>query len=77
MLFDQQAPLLAYNHFVEAVLVLNECPTRLRAGVCEAASGELAQALLNDPSAPGLAGPSAKARGKRDVIYRYAACTPC
>ena len=59
-----QAPLLAYNHFVEAIFVLNEC----RAGMH--AAGPSDDAHLHAPGVPGslsLAGPAA--RGKRDTIY--------
>ncbi|BDA42617.1 probable condensin complex subunit 1 at C-terminar half [Coccomyxa sp. Obi] len=63
-----KAPLLAYNHFVEAVFVLNEC----RAGL--QASGPLEEPLSQAPGSEeaagafSLAGPAS--RGKRDTIYR-------
>ncbi len=71
IMWEAQAPLLAYNHFVEAVFVLNEC----RAGL--QASGPLeeppSQALGSEEAAGAfsLAGPSS--RGKRDTIYRWVA----
>lgn len=66
-----QAPLLAYNHFVEAVFVLNECRAGLQAaGVPEEG---LSQVLGSSPGSGGggafsLTGQAC--RGKRDIIYR-------
>ena len=83
-----QAPLLAYNHFVEALFVLNDC----RAGLCACAAvggsahdgppaasqadagGEALSQVVGAPGGPGsLAGPSPQAREKRDAIYKCAA----
>ncbi|EIE24970.1 hypothetical protein COCSUDRAFT_83663 [Coccomyxa subellipsoidea C-169] len=62
---SSKAPLLAYNHFVEALFVLNEC----RAGL-HAPEEPLSQAVggADARSAFSLAGQSGRA--KRDTIYR-------
>lgn len=69
---DMQAPLLAYNHFVEALFVLNDCRAGLHGGgsaalisdadMADAAEGNLAQ----------LKGSAPSARAKREAIYRSA-----
>ena len=60
-----QAPLLAYNHFVEAVFALNECRASLHAaGPFDDAHLHVAPGANGGPS---LAGPAARA--KRDTIY--------
>jgi condensin-2 complex subunit D3 len=61
-----QAPLLAYNHFVEALFALNECRAALHASSGEASSSVAAPAL---PGAFSLAGAGAAMRAKRDTIY--------
>ena len=67
--FWPQAPLLAYNHFVEALFVLNDCQAGLHAG------GAAAAALANDVAASSrdafcLKGSSPRTRGQRDAIYK-------
>ena len=83
-----QAPLLVYNHFVEALFVLNDCRAGLRACAAEGgtgqdgppaasqadASGEALSQVVGVPGGPGsLGGPSPQARAKRDAIYKCAA----
>ncbi|KAK9842050.1 hypothetical protein WJX81_006195 [Elliptochloris bilobata] len=81
-----KAPLLAYNHFVEALFVLNDCRAGLRAwtaagggdsqegppGASQAEAGaETLSQVVGAPGCPGsLGGPSLQARAKRDAIYR-------
>ena len=67
-----QAPLLAYNHFVEAVFVLNECRPGLQAAAPEEDPIALTQ-LMAGPVAAGacrLIGSDEATRAKRDTIYR-------
>ena len=67
-----QAPLLAYNHFVEAVFVLNECRPGLLAAAIDEDPISLIQ-LTASPAAAGacrLTGPDEATRAKRDTIYR-------
>ena len=67
-----QAPLLAYNHFVEAVFVLNECRPGLQATAAEDDPVSLTQ-IVAGPAAQGayrLTGPDPAIRAKRDTIYR-------
>ena len=67
-----QAPLLAYNDFVEAVFVLNECRPGLQAAAAEDDPISLTQ-LMAGPVAAGacrLTGPDKATRAKRDTIYR-------
>ena len=58
-----QAPLLAYNHFVEALFVLNDCREGVHGG---------AGIAMTDGGADGrhLKGASPAMRAKRDAIYR-------
>lgn len=66
-----QAPLLAYNHFVEAVFVLNEC----RAGLHASGPPEepLSQTVGSGAEARGAFSLTGQAsRAKRDTIYRCA-----
>ena len=58
-----QAPLLAYNHFVEALFVLNDCREGVHGG---------AGVALSDGGADvrHLRGSSSAMRAKRDAIYR-------
>lgn len=71
-----KAPLLAYNHFVEALFVLNGCSEGLHAG-------RISSSLAADDTLPGGAGGAAaanelfclrgaswEARAKRDTVYR-------
>lgn len=87
-----QAPLLAYNHFVEALFVLNDCRAGLQQ-TCAAwgpsqggpeslsqgdAGAETLSQVVGAPGGPGsLAGPSPQARGKRDAVYRRGPCDAC
>ena len=67
-----QAPLLAYNHFVEAVFVLNECRPGLAASGSE--GDQISQTQVAGPPASQgacrLTGPDKATRAKRDTIYR-------
>jgi hypothetical protein len=70
-----QAPLLAYNSFVEVVFSLNRCREGLAATALQSQGPKDAGGLA-DMSAEDLAptaGPSPAARAKRDVIYTCAA----
>lgn len=67
-----QAPLLAYNHFVEAVFVLNECRPGLAASGSEGDPISLTQ-VGGPPASQGacrLTGADEATRAKRDTIYR-------
>ena len=67
-----QAPLLAYNHFVEAVFVLNECRPGLQATAAEDDPVSLTQ-IMSGPAAQGacrLTGAEPANRAKRDTIYK-------
>lgn len=75
-----QAPLLAYNHFVETVCVLNDCQEGLHGGGLSMGSMSQSQAgLLSQSSQSGstamllgqcnLRGSSEELRSKRDAIY--------
>ena len=77
--------MLAYNHFVEALYVLNDCRVGLQQ-TCAAwgasqggpeslsqgdAGAEALSQVVGAPGGPGsLGGPSPQARGKRDAVYR-------
>ena len=70
--YHLQAPLLAYNHFVEAVFVLNECRPRLAASGSEGDPVSLTQ-IAGPPASQGacrLTGADKDTRAKRDTIYR-------
>ncbi len=60
-----QAPLLAYNHFVEALFVLNDCREGVHGGASVALTDGGADARHLKGSAPAT-------RAKRDAIYRRA-----
>ncbi|GIL80353.1 hypothetical protein Vretifemale_9598 [Volvox reticuliferus] len=69
-----KAPLLAYNHFLESLFVLNACSAGLRASRSSGgASAELASELAfhsgHDGSAFHLKGSDPIMRAKRDIIY--------
>lgn len=75
-----QAPLLAYNHFVETVCVLNDCQEGLHGGGLSMGSMSQSQGgLLSQGSQSGgtamllgqcnLRGSSEELRSKRDAIY--------
>jgi hypothetical protein len=65
-----QAPLLAYNHFVEAVFVLNECRSGLQSeGLADEPLSQLTGSA-DSRAVCSLAGPSPTSRAKRDTIYR-------
>ena len=70
-----QAPLLAYNHFVESLFVLNDCREGLHGAVGNSSQDDPQAAL---PSQDGhgafnLAGSAPHMQAKRDTIYRYIA----
>ena len=65
-----QAPLLAYNHFVEALFVLNDCRAGLHGGGSAALISDTDTADANESQLAQLKGSSASARGKREAIYR-------
>ena len=71
---DMQAPLLAYNHFVESLFVLNDCRAGLYGGGSAAMLSDMDGADAADSNLAQLKGNSASARHKRDVIYRCPAC---
>ena len=68
-----KAPMLAYNHFVESLFVLNDCHAASRAGRTLAPGGGGGGGL--DPLTVGggglmhLAGATADMRSKRDFVY--------
>ncbi len=69
-----KAPMLAYNHFVEALFVLNDCHAASRAGRTLATGGGASSDVAAGVVAPGsaalhLAGSSPAMRAKRDVVY--------
>ncbi len=64
-----QAPLLAYNHFVEALFVLNDCREGVHGGASVALTDGGAEARHLKGSAPAM-------RAKRDAIYRHAELLP-
>ncbi|KAK9813253.1 hypothetical protein WJX72_011494 [[Myrmecia] bisecta] len=70
-----KAPLLAYNHFVESLFVLNDCRAGLHGGGVHAAAMAQADELpasQGEPGEPGanLKGASPRARAKRGAIYK-------
>lgn len=70
-----QAPLLAYNSFVEVVFSLNRCREGLAATALQSQGAEDAGGVADmsaEDAAP-TAGPLPAARAKRDVIYACAA----
>lgn len=72
-----QAPLLAYNHFVESVFVLNGFRDGLlglaSAGHAAQSEGHLSQGSALGPSF-GLQGHDEATRAKRATIYRFPCC---
>jgi len=71
---NMQAPLLAYNHFVEAVFVLNECRPGLQASASDNDPISLTQMTAGQVAegACRLTGSEEATRAKRDTIYRSA-----
>lgn len=68
-----QAPLLAYNHFVEALFVLNDCRAGLHGGGSAALISDSDSAEAGESNLAQLQGSSPSARAKRGAIYRSAA----
>lgn len=68
-----QAPLLAYNHFVEALFVLNDCREGLHGGGSAAAMADVGDAFSHSQLGGGhqLQGSCPQLRAKRDTIYRW------
>ena len=68
-----QAPLLAYNHFVEALFVLNDCREGLHGGGSAAAMADMGDAFSHSQLGGGrrLQGSCPQLRAKRDTIYRW------
>ena len=65
-----KAPMLAYNHFVESLFVLNDCQAASRAGRTLAPGGGGGSELMSiSGGAMHLAGASPAMRAKRDVVY--------
>lgn len=64
-----QAPLLAYNYFVECLFALNDCKP---AHFVAPGIGELAQSLPEHQwnHVPSISGNSPSARAKRETIYK-------
>ena len=72
-----QAPLLAYNHFVESLFVLNDCRAGLHGGGSAAMLSDMDGADASDTTLAQLKGKSASARLKREAIYRCSASCLC
>ena len=72
-----QAPLLAYNHFVEALFVLNDCRAGLHGGGSVALISDTDSAQAGESNLAQLQGSSPSARAKREAIYRSAASIGC
>ena len=72
-----QAPLLAYNHFVESLFVLNDCRAGLHGGGSAAMLSDMDGADACDTTLAQLKGKSASARLKREAIYRCSASWLC
>lgn len=68
-----QAPLLAYNHFVEALFVLNDCRAGLHGGGSAALISDTDSSEAGQSNLTHLKGSSPSARAKREAIYRSAA----
>ena len=68
-----QAPLLAYNHFVEALFILNDCREGLHGGGSAAAMADVGDAFSHSHLGGGhqLRGSCPQLRAKRDTIYRW------
>lgn len=69
---DVQAPLLAYNHFVEALFVLNDCRAGLHGGGSAALISDTEMADATEGKLAQLKGSAPSARAKREAIYRSA-----
>ena len=69
---DVQAPLLAYNHFVEALFVLNDCRAGLHGAGSAAIISDTDMADATEGSLAQLKGSAPSARAKREAIYRSA-----
>lgn len=67
-----QAPLLAYNHFVEALFVLNDCRAGLHGGGSAALVSDIDMADATEGKLAQLKGSAPSARAKREAIYRSA-----
>ncbi len=67
-----QAPLLAYNHFVEALFVLNDCRAGLHGGGSAALISDTDMADATEGNLAQLKGSAPSARAKREAIYRSA-----
>jgi hypothetical protein len=68
---DSKLPNLAYNHFVEALFVLNDCQVGLAGGAAAAAAmADLPGAAAAEREAFCLKGADPVMRGKRDSIYQ-------
>ena len=70
-----QAPLLAYNHFVESLFVLNDCRAGLHGGGSAALISDTDMADGAEGNLAQLKGSAPAARAKREAIYRSAAHT--
>lgn len=66
-----QAPLLAYNNFVEALFSLNCCREVVSAAASQAAEDGGGYVGVSAEDAGHVMGASPAARAKRDVIYRW------
>lgn len=75
MTANVQAPLLAYNHFVESLFVLNDCRAGLHGGGSAALISDTDMADGAEGNLAQLKGPAPAARAKREAIYRSAAHT--
>ncbi|KXZ45555.1 hypothetical protein GPECTOR_53g141 [Gonium pectorale] len=68
-----KAPMLAYNHFIESLFVLNDCSAGLHASRAGGGSAELAAELALHSALEGtgfhLKGNTPIMRAKRDIIY--------
>ena len=67
-----QAPLLAYNYFVEVLFVLNKCRAGLHGGGSAALISDTDMADATEGSLAQLQGSAPSARAKREAIYRQA-----
>ncbi|KAL0028583.1 hypothetical protein WJX79_003483 [Trebouxia sp. C0005] len=65
-----KAPLLAYNHFVEALFVLNDCRAGLHGGGSAALISDTDMAGATEGNLAQLTGSAPSARAKREAIYR-------
>ena len=65
-----QAPLLAYNHFVESLFVLNDCRAGLHGGGSAALISDTDSSEAGESNLAHLKGSSPSARARREAIYR-------